>query len=302
MPIDGPLAGPSWLVLGSRARRDALPHSDVDTALAWPTAFSDRSDRFRAGAEVVLIALEHCGLSRCTDGANATEPLFARSVDGWSEATARWTQYPESGSALPLASIVVDNRPLTNVDLGRALTQSMLNSARDRNFLDALLHFMLAVKPQRRLMRGFAVDRSGPHRGQLDLKRGGLWLSLLLGRWIALVVGDARGSTADRIRRGAAASLLTPGEAETSLAPSSKSSSSGSNRGSLPSALAGADDSHVAPRALDPLQRRYLNDSLRAIAEIRPRYATREQAVHGRGTEPRHPARALSTSSGEGIR
>ena len=162
----------------------------------------------------MLIALEHCGLSRCTDGANATEPLFARSVDGWSEATARWTRYPESGSALPLASIVVDNRPLTNVDLGRALTQSMLNSARDRNFLDALLHFMLAVKPQRRLMRGFAVDRSGPHRGQLDLKRGGLWLSLLLGRWIALVVGDARGSTADRIRRGAAASLLTPGEAE----------------------------------------------------------------------------------------
>jgi Putative nucleotidyltransferase DUF294 len=154
----------------------------------WPTAFSDRSDQFRAGAEVVLIALEHCGLSRCPDGANATEPRFARSVDGRSEATARWTRYPESGSALLLASIVVDNRPLTNVYLGRALTQSMLNSARDRNILDALSHFTLAVKPQRRLMRGFA---SG-----------------------------------------------------------------------------GADDSHVAPRALDPLRRRYLNDGLRAIAEI----------------------------------
>jgi CBS domain-containing protein len=265
--VDGRPADPSWLVLGSLARREALPHSDVDTAMVWPTASSDRSDQLLEDAEVVLTAVEYCGLSRCPDGANATEPLFARSVDGWSEATALWTRHPESSSAMLLASIVADNRPLTNVELGRALTQSMLSSARDRSFLDALLHFTLAVKPQRRLIGGLAVDRSGPHRGQLDLKRGGLWPAVLLGRWMGLVVGDARGSTVDRIRRGAAAGLLTPGEAEDLIAAFEQIFQLRFERGITALKSGDSDDSHVDPRALDPLQRRYLDDSLRAIAE-----------------------------------
>ena len=268
VPVDGRLDGTSWLVLGSLARREALLHSDVDTALAWPTESDDRSEQFREGAGVVLTALERCGLPRCPDGANATEPLFARSVDGWSEATARWTRQPDSNGALLLASIVADNRPLTHVDLGRALTRSMLSSARDRRFLDALLHFTLAVKPRRGLLRGFAVDRSGPHRGQLDLKRGGLWPVVLLGRWMALVVGDVRGSTVDRIRRGAAAGLLTHGAAEDLVGAFEQIFQLRFEQGIA--ALAAGEDggSHVAPWALDSLRRRYLRASLRSIAEV----------------------------------
>ena len=132
-----PTTSVSWLVLGSSARREALPGSDVDTALAWPTPLNGRAEQLRADAGLVLTGLERCGLSRCPDGANATEPLFSRSVEDWVEATSRWTHHPESESALLLASIVADNRPVTNVDLGRALTQSMLASARDRSFLAA---------------------------------------------------------------------------------------------------------------------------------------------------------------------
>ena len=61
------------------------------------------------------------------------------------ESTRRWTHHPESRSALLLASIVTDNRALTNVELGRTLMQSMLDAARERGFLDALLSFTLAV-------------------------------------------------------------------------------------------------------------------------------------------------------------
>ena len=135
----------SWLVLGSSARREALPGSDIDTALAWPTPLGRRAAQLRSDADLVLGGLEHCGLSRCPDGANATELLFSRSVDDWVEATNRWTHDPESESALLLASIVADNRPVTNLELGRSLTQSMLTAARDRNFLSGLLSFSLAV-------------------------------------------------------------------------------------------------------------------------------------------------------------
>jgi CBS domain-containing protein len=257
-PTDDSAAEPSWLVLGSLARREALPGSDVDTAMVWPTSSDDRADELRAHAEAVLTAVEQCGLARCPDGANATEPLFARSVDGWSEATARWTRSPDSSGAMLLTSIVADNRPLTHVDLGRAVTESMLGSVRNATFLDALLHFTLAVKPHRRLAR----------RGGLDLKHGGLWPVVLLGRWLGLVVGDAQGSTVDRIRRGSAAGLLTRGEADDLIAAFELIFRLRFERAIAALDSGDVDDSHVGVRALDPLQRRYLNDSLRAIAAI----------------------------------
>ena len=267
-PTVVPTDSVSWLALGSGARREALPASDVDTALAWPASMAGRSDELRADAELVLTSLERCGLSRCPDGANASEPLFSHSVDEWVEATRRWTHHPESTSALLLASIVADNRALTRVDVGGDLMRSMLRSAADRTFLSALLDFTVAVKPARGLLHGFSVEHTGPHKGQIDLKRGGLWPVVLLGRWMALVVGEASGSTADRIRRGSRSGLLTPGEAEDLVAAFEQifqlrfDLEVAALRSGTPAV------SHITPGALDPLRRRYLHDSLHAISEI----------------------------------
>jgi CBS domain-containing protein len=45
-----PMADVSWLVLGSLARREAMPGSDVDTALAWPVTLDDRAAQLRTNA------------------------------------------------------------------------------------------------------------------------------------------------------------------------------------------------------------------------------------------------------------
>ena len=107
-PTVVPTSRVSWLVLGSLARREALPHSDVDTALAWPALLDARAPQLRADAELVLTGLERCGLSRCPDGANATEPLFSRSVEDWEECHAPLD--PPSG---------VGERPAARLDRGR---------------------------------------------------------------------------------------------------------------------------------------------------------------------------------------
>ena len=274
----------SWLVLGSLARREALPHSDVDTALAWPTALDSSAPQLRADAELVLVGLESCGLSRCPDGANSTEPLFSRSVDDWQEATHRWTRHPESESALLLASIVADNRPVTHVELGRELTQSMMSSTRDRTFLDALLAFTLAVKPPRGLLSDLTVAHTGPHRGQLDVKRGCLRPVVLLGRWLALAVNDPSGSTVDRIRRGAHSGLLTTGEAEDLIGAFEQIYQLRFDQEIAALRSGGTSDSFVAPRDIDPLSRRYLHDSLRAVSQIQT--AVRKSWTSGRTVRP----------------
>jgi CBS domain-containing protein len=72
----------SWLVLGSLARREPLPLSDVDTAVVWadpvPSA-PDPAEAIRAEAGGVLADLRRCGLEPCPSGANADNPLFSRS-------------------------------------------------------------------------------------------------------------------------------------------------------------------------------------------------------------------------------
>ena len=294
-PTSVPTTSVSWLVLGSSARREALPGSDVDTALAWPTALDISAARLRADAGLVLAGLERCGLSRCPDGANATEPLFSRSVEDWVEATRRWTHHPESESALLLASIVADNRPVTNVDLGRALTQSMLTSARDRSFLSGLLSFTLAVKPPRGRIRDVAVEHAGASRGHLDLKRAGLWPVVLLGRWMALVVGDTRGSTVDRIRHASQAGILTAGEAEDLIAAFDQIFQLRFDQ-EIAALKSGAapGERHLTPGALDSLQRNYLRDSLRAITRIQT--AVRNSWASGAG----HAARDAVASARRG--
>jgi CBS domain-containing protein len=279
-PTSTPSRGVSWLVLGSAARREALPRSDVDTALAWPVSLDDQASRLRDDAEQVLEGLRRTGLATCPDGANATEALFSRSDADWLQATRRWTSHPESTGALLLASIVADSRALTNVELGSALMRSMLDAARDRLFLTALLDFSLAAKPARRALHGFAVERSGAHRGQLDLKRGGLWPVVLLGRWLALATGDPNGSTVDRIRRGSESGLLSAGEADDLVAAfelvfqlrlDQELAVIGSGR---------PPDSHLDPETLDPLRRRFVRDSFDAVsriqASIRKAWSSRE--------------------------
>ncbi len=117
---------PSWIVLGSMARREPLPHSDVDTAMVWAgPAGDDVRQAYLDRAEALLVDMETCGMARCDNGANAVNPLFARSADEWAAATARWLSDPLAPQVLLLSSIVIDSRPLTEVALGRSVTDVM---------------------------------------------------------------------------------------------------------------------------------------------------------------------------------
>jgi CBS domain-containing protein len=267
---DEPSPACSWLVLGSVARQEPLPGSDVDTGIVWADQpdGADPGERIRAGASHVLREMEKCGLHRCPDGANADNPLFSRSRASWVQAARTWITDPTREGALLLSSIAADSRPITEVTIGRAVTDTIRATTRSEDFLEALLSFTLTARPPTGFIRDFVVEHSGEHRGGLDLKRGGLRPITALARWLAIAVGDVRGSTPDRLSRAAAAGLLTAGEAET-LAGAFKDvyelvlrEEVAAIRNSRPLS------SWIAPRSLDPLTRRHLRDSFRAISAV----------------------------------
>jgi CBS domain-containing protein len=119
--------------------------------------------------------------------------------------------------------------------------------------------------------RDFLVERVGAHRGQLDLKRGGLFPVVALGRWIAIVTADAGGSTPERLRRGADADLLSPDERDTLLA-GFHSVYTVLFDNEVEAYRAGrTPDTYIRPRDLGTLARRHLRETLRAVAAVQDR-------------------------------
>jgi CBS domain-containing protein len=264
----------SWLVLGSHARREPLPNSDLDTALMWITPAeppSDLGDRLRTAARSVLNVLRDCGLNPCPNGASADHPRVSRSQAEWSEAIAAWMRDPALDGALVLAALVADSRPVIDVELGQHLTDTLMSHTRTHWFLRALLDEALGWRTATGHLRDFIVDRKGAHRGQLDLKRGGLVPVVALGRWIAVVTGDGRGTTPERLRRGTQASLITADEADTLVVGFENIYTVLFDHEVRCLQSGAAPDTYIDPRDLCTLTQRHLRETLRAVAVVQDR-------------------------------
>lgn len=264
----------SWLVLGSLARREPLPLSDTDTGLIWRSSSPDvRPDpeRLQEMAESVIQGLERCGLRRCPDGANASNPLFNRSLDAWLSAARMWRSEPDGPGALLLSSVIADSRPVTELGLGKQLADGLSNEARNKRFLRKMMRSTLAHRPPTGFVREFVVEASGEHRGELDLKRGGLLPVVAIGRWVGLTTSDTSGSTLDRIRRGSASGLLTSDEAEVLGRAFEDMYELLFERELDSMQTASRVSTYIAPADLDTLARRHLRESFRAIARVQSR-------------------------------
>ncbi|MFN0282142.1 MAG: putative nucleotidyltransferase substrate binding domain-containing protein [Kineosporiaceae bacterium] len=284
LELDAAVADPgvptSWLVLGSLARREVLPSSDVDTAIVWDGP-EDAAARVRQGAAQVLDDLEKCGLERCADGANADTDRFSRPLARWRADVAGIVRNPSAQGSLLLATMLADCRPVTEAALGREVLDAMLAPARSPQFLHALLEYTLAARPPTGFVRDFVVEHSGEHRGQLNLKRGGLRPVTSLGRWVGVVTGDVRGTTRQRLERGAAAGLLTQDEAET-LVGAYEQIYALLLEEEVTAVRAGRRAStYVAPGELDTLTRRHLRESFRAVAYVQERLESEWQRRMG---------------------
>jgi CBS domain-containing protein len=267
-------ADPSWLVLGSLARREPLPGSDLDTALLWvdpePGA-PDPGPELRAAAGEVLDLLARCGLVPCPHATSASSPTFSRSRSAWSTGVRSWVEDPSQPDALMLAAMVIDSRAVTNVALGAELTSAVPRVNPTTAYRRQLLDTALAWRPSTGFLRPFAVRRVGVHRGQFDLKRGGLAPIVALGRWAAVATSDTSGSTNDRLDRAVRAGLLTSDERETLARGFEHIYTLLYDREVRAIRAATPITTYVRPSELGSLDRRHLRDTLRAIGRVQAR-------------------------------
>jgi CBS domain-containing protein len=266
-----PPAAFTWFALGSLARREAVPSSDVDSALAWEDEAADAAmpDYAAQLGRAVNDGLRGCGIQPDAHGASAGSPLFARSLASWRAVTRNLSRDPAQEQGLILVSVITDSRPVWSSGPGQAAAGLWDSQPEpEPDLLRLLARFALSFRPPTGFLRDFVVEHSGERRGQLDLKAGGLTPIVDLARWAAMSAGVAAASTMDRLRAAEAAGTLAGPQAHALMEAFGFISAlrldhqvEQLRRGTPP-------DNFIDPKTLNPLARSYLRDAFRVVASV----------------------------------
>jgi CBS domain-containing protein len=264
----GTVDGFAWLTLGSVARREAMPSSDVDSALSWRDDVGDQAARLRAVAADVHDLLDACGLPSDRNGAIAAKTRFSRSQSEWRQAARGWLEDPLRDRGLILSSLLIDARVVWG-DPGLHTVPAAYQRIRDEhpNALRLQLLDALSGKVRTRSLRD-VVSRRG---GTFDLKNHAVTPIVNLARWGGLTAGVASATTPTRLEAAAQAGAVSERDARTlcdvfamlqrlRMTHQVEQVATGRTPGDI-----------VTMSDLSPLNRSLLADGLREIAAVRRR-------------------------------
>jgi CBS domain-containing protein len=261
----------TWLATGSFGRREPFPSSDVDSALAWDGPDDDRElrQRMRALAERVLEGLAASGLEPDHQGAVASSPLFARSIEAWEAAARSWVEHPDRDRGLMLLSVVVESDPVWGATTAAERLAAAFARTPDREFmLRRLAAAALAERPPTGFLRHFVLHSSGERKGVLDIKHGGLLPIEALARWSGLAAGVSAASTRARLEASEKAGTLAAADAAV-LRDAFELVCELRMEHQVAQLRAGEPpDDLIDPKSLTPLTRGALKDAFKAVAGV----------------------------------
>ncbi len=268
----------AWLALGSQARREALPSSDLDSAIAWfdHEGADEPATRTYLGevATAVTNVLERCGFRPDEHRASASDPLFARSLSSWRHEARSFLDDPTQEKAQVIVSVLVDSRPVWGIDAGPLIAETFSLARTRPRFLRLLAEFALAHRPPVGFFGGLVVEHSGESRGQLDLKSGAVVPITDLARWAGMTAGVTCASTPERLRAARNAGTFTESDALT-LHDAFELVCQLRLDHQVRQLESGAEpDDTVNLDELSPLTRSYLKEAFRAIASVQKRISS----------------------------
>ena len=263
-----PTTGFAWLTLGSIARREAMPSSDVDSALSWRDELSPHATRLRGIASRTHAILDGCGLASDSNGAVASSTRFARSQSEWSTAARGWLEDPLVDRGLVQSSLLLDGRVVWgDATLHTVPAAYRRMRAEHPNALRLQLLDALSGRVRTRSLRDVLARRGGT----FDLKSHAVTPIVNLARWGALAGGVASASTPARLGTAAATGALSERDADT-LGEVFVMLQRLRMTHQVEQLLAGNRPGDVITMSeLSPLNRSLLNDGLREIGAVQRR-------------------------------
>lgn len=190
----------AFLVLGSEGRKEQTITTDIDNAIA----FANKKDKdliLKIGEDINSILLK-IGFPRCPGNIMTSNPQWVKSIDDWKAQIENWfsNSYAEN---IMTSSIFFDFRVVYgNKKLENELRNFIFKEIKSyRNFLVAMAMKSLEIEPPLGFFKDFIVEKSGEHKDELDIKKGGIFPITQGIRVLALENHIPDTNTIDRLRK-----------------------------------------------------------------------------------------------------
>jgi CBS domain-containing protein len=213
----------TWLFLGSHGRREAVPCSDVDAAIAFDDSVSpEMTVLFRRAFGEVNELLTAAGLGIDVNGASTSNTAFTRTNSEWRAAATRWLTAPGENSRATMAvhrkglaviaSLLVDARPIHGTPGLPQVAQVFTDFRQHPAAMDLLLSESVShrAKERDRTLRDVFTGKGDT----FDVKSHGLLPVVSIARWAALGVGSTELQTVKRLRDASGSKILHGAEAD----------------------------------------------------------------------------------------
>jgi CBS domain-containing protein len=199
-----PPTGFCLLVLGSEGRREQFFATDQDNALIvaagdGPDA-RDGGDALAAFCAAFIATLAAIGFPPCENRVMIDNPEWRKTLADWMERVDDVVREPDAPGILML-SLLADARPVAgDAALGDALAAHLRRRVADSPVtLGYMAREALRFAPPLGFFKNLVVERSGPDKGGLDVKKGGIFAMVQGLRTLALEHGLAVTGTAERL-------------------------------------------------------------------------------------------------------
>jgi CBS domain-containing protein len=266
----------TWLALGSQARREALPSSDLDSAVAWVDDGDEAPirDYLSAVTTRVTSTLQRCGFQPDEHMASASTSLFVRPLSLWRREAYSFLTDPTQEKGLILASVLVDSRPVWGDETGPLIAETFHAAPSYPRTLRLLAQFALSHKPPVGFLRGLAVELGGERRSHLDLKSAAVVPITDLARWAGMTAGVACASTAARLDAASGEGTLSLSDAQSLNAAFELVSQLRLDHQARQMEAGEEPDNVIDLSELSGLTHRYLKEAFRAIASVQRRVSS----------------------------
>ncbi len=256
------------ILMGSEGRGEQLLRTDQDNGLLLAEEADE--DQAAASGAALVDALEQLGLPRCPGGIMVSHPIWRLTPDQMRDTIRQCVDHPD-GEALLRLSMLADARAVAGdealiVDLRVELHRQLRAQP---SVLARMARQILAFDTPLGVFSGFVLEK-GSHRGELDLKKGGLFPLMHGVRVYALEAGLDETNTFERIERLRELGRFDEAFAR-DLAGAYDFLLSVRLGAMLEQVAAGEEptDSHIDPQRLNHFERDLLRDALRTVERFK---------------------------------